>query len=148
MKKFSFPLDRVLSWRQTQTRLEEATLERLTTEKRELDLRDAALQRSVREAGEKLTSSRSVFSSEIGALEHFRGSATAQSRHFTISRVALEKKIAQQTQIVIERRRDAHLLERLRETRLKDWHSAASREVEQQAEESYMSRLARATPFQ
>ncbi len=148
MKKFSFPLDRVLSWRQTQTRLEEANLERLTAEFRSLELRDAALQRSVREAGVKLTSAGFAFPSEIGALEHFRVSANAQCRHFAISRVALEKKIALQTQVVIQRRRDAHLLERLRDSRLTQWRSAAAREVEQQAEESYMARLARATPFQ
>ena len=148
MKKFSFPLDRVLSWRQTQARLEEANLERLTAERRALDLRDAALQQSVREASAKLASSASVLPAEIGAMEHFRSSAAAQSRHFAVSRVTLEKKIALQTQVVIERRRDAHLLERLRESRIREWRSAAAREVEQQAEESYIARLARSTPFQ
>jgi hypothetical protein len=143
MKKFAFPLDRVLSWRQTQTRLEEATLARLNTEIHSLDLRCAALDQSVQAARTKLLAAPSATPIEIGALEHFRSSASAQTRYLLQSRRALELKLAQQTQTVLERRRDAQLLEQLRGRRWQSWQAAAAREIDQQAEESFLARFAR-----
>jgi len=52
---------------------------------------------------------------------------------------ALEQKVGQQTQVVVERRREAKLLEQLRERRLEVWQTGVVREIEQQAEESFMA---------
>ncbi len=143
MKKFSFPLDRVLSWRQTQARLEEAGLARLHAELQTLDLRCAALDHSVQDARAKLLAAPSVTSAEIGALEHFRASSSAQTRYLLQTRSALEQKLAQQTQAVLERRREARLLEQLRDRRWHSWQAASVREIDQQADESFLARLTR-----
>lgn len=147
MKKFSFALDRVLAWRHTQTRLEEAALARLHGELVALDLRCASLDRSVAEARSTLLTAPSVMPAEIAALEHFRASATAQSRHLLLARQALDLKLAQQTQTVLERRRAAQLLEQLRDKRRKTWQAAADREIDQQAEESFLARSFPAQSF-
>jgi flagellar export protein FliJ len=143
MKSFYFPLDRVLSWRQAQARLAEAALARLHAEAQTLNLRIATLDRSVASARTQLLGLRSAAPIEIGALEHFRNSAAAQVQHLRRDTLALQAKIAQQTQAVVEPRREAQLLEHLRERRLESWHREAAREVEQQAEESYLARFTR-----
>lgn len=143
MKKFSFPLDRVLSWRQTQARIEEANLARLHAELHELDLRCAALDHSVQDAHVKLLAAPSTTPGEIGALEHFRASASAQTRFLLQSRRSLEEKVVRQTQAVLERRREARLLEQLRDRRWNSWQAATVREIDQQAEESFLARLTR-----
>jgi hypothetical protein len=146
MKKFSFPLDPVLSWRHSQTRLEEAVLARLNAELQALDLRCSALDRSVVDARANLIAAPSSMPIEIGAMEHFRNSASAQTRYLLQSRRVLEQKLAHQTQRVVERRRDAQLLEHLRDRRWKSWQAAANREIDEQAEESFLARMVRSTP--
>lgn len=143
MKKFAFTLDRALAWRQTQTRLEEATLARLHAELRTLDLRCAALDNSVQDARAKLLAAPSATPAEIGALEHFRSSASAQTRYLLQSRRSLEDQVVRQNQAVLERRREAQLLEQLRERRRQSWQTASAREIDQQAEESFLARFAR-----
>lgn len=143
MKKFSFPLDRVLSWRQTQARLEEATLARLNTEVQNLDLRCASLDHSVHSARTQLLSAPSATPIEIGALEHFRSSASSQTRFLLQSRRTLEDQVTRQTEVVLERRREARLLEQLRDRRLHTWQAASAREIDQQADESFLARLTR-----
>lgn len=146
MKKFAFPLERVLAWRRTQTRIEEATLARLNAEVHALDLRCSALDQSVRQAGAKLLAATSATPTEIGALQYFRTSASAQVRSLIHARRTLEQKLTQQTQTVLERRRDAQLLEQLRERRWNSWKAATDREIEQQADESFLARFWHSLP--
>ncbi|MEO5925877.1 MAG: hypothetical protein ABIR70_18810 [Bryobacteraceae bacterium] len=148
MKKFSFPLDRVLSWRQTQVRLEEAVLAKLNADLQRLQLRIAAMGESVGEAQSKFLGMRSAVPIEIAALEHFRLSTIAQTLHLQREAQALEAKIAHQEEVLVGVRRAAQLLERLRERRHVAWSSAAAKEVEQQAEESYLARFSREARMQ
>jgi hypothetical protein len=143
MKKFSFPLDRVLAWRHTQARLEEAALEKLRADVHALDEGRAALDQSVVAACDSLVGSRSVTGVEIAALEHYRAAAAQEAVRLGHTRASLVQRIEQQTMVVAERRRDARLLEKLRERRLVEWRQAADREVEQFAEDSFMSKFAR-----
>ena len=144
MKKFSFPLDRVLSWRQSQVRLAEAELNRLRAEHNALAIQRAELTADVEQARRELAVSAETTAVELGALEHYRRAAAGKAARLEQTQVQLRETISRQMQVVFERTRDAKLLERLRETRLASWKAAASREVDQLAEESYLSRLARA----
>jgi flagellar export protein FliJ len=148
MKKFVFPLDRVLAWRQAQARLEEAGLSRLHQEVQALDLRHAALDQAVLEASGRLLAAPSATAAELGAMEHFRSSVSAQTRFLQKTRLTLEQRIARQTQTLVERRREAQLLDSLRERRLQEWQKAAVRELEQQADESFLARLNRSARMQ
>jgi hypothetical protein len=144
VKKFAFPLERVLAWRRTEARIEEAVLDRIKAELCELDRRRAELERSLREARDGLLQSAFATAPEIAALEHYRANSTAQAAQIAQLRVDLEKKLEHQSRIVAERRRDTRLLERLRERKLEQWRADLSREVEQMAEESHISRMVRA----
>ena len=148
MKKFTFPLDRVLSWRQSKVRLEEAKLAQMNGALLTLQRRITALVQSVSDAQTKFLGIQSAFSPEIGALEHFRTSAFAQAQHLQRDARALEAKIAHQAQVLVGLRRDAQLLERLREQRLAQWQKVVAKEVEQQAEESYLARFSRQAGMQ
>ena len=144
MKKFTFPLERVLAWRHTQSRLEETVLERLHVELQGLDRRLEDLDRSLKYAGDDLLRHSSTTAPEIAALEHYRAASAAQAAQIAKLRADLHPKIEQQNRVVAERRRDTRLLERLRERRLQEWNAELVREVEQLAEESHISRMVRA----
>jgi flagellar export protein FliJ len=144
VKKFTFPLERVLAWRRTQSRLEETVLERLHVELQGLDRRLEDLDRSLKNAGDDLLRCSSTTAPEIAALEHYRAASAAQAAQIAKLRADLHPKIEQQNRVVAERRRDTRLLERLRERRLQEWNAELAREVEQLAEESHISRMVRA----
>lgn len=143
MKKFSFPLDRVLAWRHTQVRLAEVDLDRSRVELADLDRQRTTLEQSVQAAATDLLHANSTTSTELAALDHYRSASRAKFAHLGRARAALEAQIAEKMQVVVERRREARLLERLRDTRLRDWQAAAAREVDQLAEESHLARLVR-----
>jgi hypothetical protein len=145
MKKFSYPLERVLSWRRTQARLEEAALARLRGEIQALDAQQAALNESVQVAQAGLLAIAWAAPIEIGAMERFRMSATAQTHQLQRERQAMEKKLVHQTRAVMERRREAQLLQQLRDKRYKSWQAEETREVDGLAEESYLARLIRSS---
>lgn len=143
MKKFQFPLDRVLAWRQTQVRLEEAALDRLRGELDGIDRRRVELDQAVLEARDRLLGSASATGPEIAALEHYRAAATQQALRLAHERHEREQAALRQAAAVQERRREARLLERLRDRRWEAWRAQAAREWEQQAEESHLARLVR-----
>jgi hypothetical protein len=143
VKNFSFPLDRVLHWRRAQALVEEAKLDQLRTQIHALDQRRENLAQSVTDAGRNLVALRSVSPHEIGALEHYRAAAARQSVQLLGQRRELELAATRQLQTVIDRRRDARLLERLRERRLAEWRTAAALEGEQLAAESHLARYVR-----
>ena len=140
MKKFSFPLERVLAWRQTQCKLEEAKLDRANFELRALEQQLAQLVQDRDAARRDLVATDGRTGAEFQALEPYRAASEAQGIRGARIAADLRLSIAAQMQVVTERRRDAKLLERLREQQFKAWSEAAAKEVEQQAEESYLSR--------
>jgi hypothetical protein len=143
MKKFSIPLDRVLGWRHTQTRLEEAKLDQLRAQLTALDRRHTELGQSLTEAAKSVVRSPSVTALEIGALEHYRAATARQTAQLSRDRLQLEQAIASQMQTVTDRRRDARLLERLRERKHAEWRTAQVFEGEQLAAESHLARIVR-----
>ncbi len=140
MKKFHFPLDRVLDYRTTQVRIEEARLENLHAELHQVKAREAAIQAECEEAQTALATAASVTGVEFAALEHYRRAAANQSARLLQARMDVNRRIAQQMQTVAQRRRDARLLERLRERRVSEWKYAFDRETQQQAEEAFLAR--------
>ncbi|MEI9812719.1 MAG: hypothetical protein WDO18_08610 [Acidobacteriota bacterium] len=145
MKAFAFPLDRVLAWRRTQVHMEEGKLKRLQEDLRVLDGQRAALQVSVGEAKAGVLKSSQVWALEVTALEHYRGAVAREDARLVQARRPLEDKIRLQTAVVIERNRDARLMERLRERRFADWQVAADREIQQLAEELHLTRMFRSS---
>jgi multidrug resistance efflux pump len=140
VKKFHFPLDRVLDYRRMQLRLEQAKLEHLIRELADLDRKMAALQSEFEQSQEDLLHSQSSLGLEFGALERFRKASSAQGLSLQKTRQDCLKRNTEQRARITEKEREVRLLEKLREDRLTGWKFARDREIDQQAEESFLAR--------
>jgi hypothetical protein len=140
MKKFEFPLSRVMSWRQTVAQAEGGKLQNLYAELRAIDSKEAALT-AERERSEKaVLAAGSVTGFELAALDAFRRFTIAEHTRLEQLRSECARRIAAQVQVVALKRRDVRLLEHLRETRLKNWQRELDREIDMHAEEAYLAR--------
>jgi len=139
MKKFSFPLSRVMDWRRAQVRIEELKLERLYGDLHGIDGRARELNEE-RAASEKaLIAAPAATGEEMAALGAFQRFAIAEQRRLGAKRVECEERIAAQMQAVTAKRRDERLIEKLKEKRLETWKQDLSREIDAQAEEAYLA---------
>ncbi len=143
MKKFEFPLGRVMSWRQTLQQIEESKLQNLYAELRSIEASEAALLEE-RESSQKTVLARaSVTGSELATLDAFRRFAVAEHTRLEQRRAECVKKIAAQVLVVAQKRRDVRLLEQLRSSRLTTWRRELEREIDSQADEAYLARWRR-----
>jgi hypothetical protein len=140
MKKFAFPLYRVLDWRRAQLRLAEIEMERLHNERRSIEAGKAAVSRQKSSAQELVLSSNSVDGAEFLALDTFGQYADAERARFDQLLQVCAQKIGAHAEVVIEKRRDVHLIEKLKEKRLATWTAEATKEISQLAEETYLAR--------
>jgi hypothetical protein len=145
MKKFQFPLGRVLDWRQTLARVEESKLERLYAELRAIESSEAALnaersrtEESLRHAAGQPGST--IESFQLAAFDAFRRSVVIRLTQLEQHRADCARRIAAQIQEVARKRRDTKLLEHLKQNRLNAWTNEAAREIEMQAGELYLSK--------
>jgi hypothetical protein len=143
MKAFHFPLDRVLRWRETKLKLEEARLEGLK----------AAL-RSAQQARDDLPRSRSaaqlavgqapvVLGRDLAELERFHVWTVCEERRLATRMTELQRAIEEQIRTVTEARRHVRLVERLKARRYESWKAEATRETENLAGESAISQWRR-----
>jgi hypothetical protein len=140
VKKFAFPLSRVMSWRQTLAQVEEGKLQILYAELGAIESKEAAI-RAERERSEKaVLAANSVTGFELATLDAFRRFAVAEHTRLEQRRADCAKRIVAQVQVVAHKRRDVRLLKHLRDNRLKTWKRALDREVDMQADEAYLSR--------
>jgi hypothetical protein len=140
MKKFSFRLERVMEWRRTQARIEEAKLEGLFAEIRGIDRRQAALQEERTKSESELLAEPTATGMELAALDAFRRFSIAEHVRLEGQRADCRRRISAQLQEAARKRRDVRLLERLKEKRHKTWTLELDRETEKQAGESYLAR--------
>jgi flagellar export protein FliJ len=143
MKKYSFPLSRVMAWRQTQVQLEQAKLERLHAELHGLENRIATLRNDVQASHRAVVLSRAATGAELAALDAFRRSAAAQCGHLETAVVGCRQRIAAQMNAITQRRREARLLERLQERKFTAWTADYAKEIDQQADELFLAALGR-----
>jgi hypothetical protein len=139
MKKYSFPLSRVMAWRQTQVQLEQANLERLHAELHTLEGRAAILRADVQQSHRALVLSRAATGAELAALDAFRRSKATQCGHLETAAVGCRQRIATQMNVMIQRRREFRLLERLHDRRFAAWTADYAKEIDQQADELHLA---------
>jgi flagellar export protein FliJ len=138
MKKFIFPLDRVMEWRRTQAKVEEARLEKLYVEERAIDAREEALREECSRAEQSLLTATNATGFELAALDRFKRYTAAERARLGRDRAECRKKIASQSQVVSAKRRDVRLLERLKEKKFDAWTKELAREIEREAGEAYL----------
>jgi flagellar export protein FliJ len=141
MKRFHFPLDRVLDWREKQLEIEESRLERLAGELRILDARRDALDAQQRESDLSVTRSNLFSASDLQSIDSFRRYATRERTIIASQHARIEQQIEEQRARLLEARRNFELLRRVREKRFGEWKRDFDREIEQQAAEFYLGRI-------
>jgi flagellar export protein FliJ len=140
MKKFHFPLDRILDWRRTQVRMEQIKLERMLAELRQLELQAASVLGERETAQRAVVQSSSSLGSELQAFSSYRTASGKRSAALERDRSASLERIRAQREVLSLKERDVRLLEKLREDRLHQWHLEQDREIDQQAAESHLGR--------
>lgn len=140
MKRFEFPLERVRQWREKQASIEEARMERLLAELQSVEARRAELEHERSSNELAVIRARSADSSELQAIEGFRRYVRAQHRVLSNARADCERKIEEQRQRIIEARREAQLLDKLKERRLTAWRIEFDKDIEAQAAEAYLAK--------
>src|SRR5947209_1542707 len=130
MKRFDFPLQRVMDIREKQVAIEEAKLGRLNAEAQILDARRAALDSEEARVAQSIVSAAVISSADLAAIDSFR-------RYLKVQRAAVEqqredagRRTAQQREALLEARRRFELLGRLREKARQEWTREFDRELE------------------
>lgn len=144
MKKFEFPLARVLDWRQTQARIEESKLQRLHAEARMLESQLTETRGALEASQRELILARSVTGMELLALDDYKKASAAECAKLAESVAAARKRVAEQLKVVIQKRSDVKLLDNLRSRRLEAWRLDLGKEIEREAGELYLARKGRA----
>jgi hypothetical protein len=140
MKKFAFPLERVMDFRRMQARLEEVKLEGLYAELRATDAREAALIAQKTQSENTLRTEKSVTGFDLELFATFREAMTIEQNRLQQARAACRKRIDAQLAVVVVKRRDVKLLEKLKEQRFEKWEKEMFKEIDQQAEEAYLAK--------
>src|SRR5258708_24379463 len=140
MKKFTFPLGRAMEFRGMQTRIEEMTLEGLYAELRAIEAREVALIQE-RVASEKgLRAAPSVTGFDLALFDSYRQGMKEEQKRIDKARGECRKKIDGQLQVLMVKRRDVKLLEHLKEQRFEKWEREMFKDIDQQAEGTYLAK--------
>ena len=140
MKKFEFPLSRVLEWRRSQARIEAAKLARLNTELLTTEKQQKNLIGEFDRQREVLVRAESHTAFELTMFDEYRKSVVIDWAKLEQIRTQTRARILKQIDVVSAKRRDLRLLERLHDRRHTEWSVELSREIDQQAEEAYLTR--------
>ncbi len=147
MKRFTFPLERVLRWRRTQAELEEARLAELFGELERIRREIAALERELAGGEEALLAAarkgEAVDPRTLAFLEEFRRYVRGRRRELRGSETELEWRISEQRKALVEARRRVRILEKFKEKKFGEWRLAADREASRLADELFLVHKAR-----
>lgn len=146
MKRFVFPLERVLEWRRIRVEVERSHLERLLGEQRRLEEAAAELATALEESRGALSRQAAakgpIEAAALAALEEFAAGARIQLETLRRRQAELAGRIQTQRTRLAAARRDLRLLEKLRERARAAWELDYARELEQLASELYLARWA------
>ena len=140
MKRFEFGPERVRQWREEQVIAEEARLEQLFSEKSLTEQRLVVLEQEARESAAVVNRAVAADPVELRAIDAFRRFAIGQRQVIAGLIADCDRRIADQRQKLMEARRRAELLNRLKDRRWKTWNADLSREIENQAGELFLAK--------
>jgi flagellar export protein FliJ len=140
MKKFAFPLGRVMDFRRTQALLEEAKLEGLYAGLRAIDSREVAMIKQSVEAEKTLRSTPSVTGHDLGLFNSYRQGMKAEQKRIDKVRAECRARIEGQVAVVMVKRREVKLLEHLKKQKFEKWEKEMFKEIDQQAEDAYLAK--------
>ena len=143
MKRFVFPLQRVMDWRTLQVRSEEEKLANLQQQAEALALRENALTAAELNSEIELLKRPSIEGSDLQALALFQERIHKERANLQIRRKQFEAQVVEQRKRLLKARRDVRVLEKLKESRLRTWTYLNDRETENTAAESFLAKWAR-----
>jgi len=140
MKKFTFPLGRVMDFRRTQTRLEEIKLENLYAALRAIDNRATQLIEQKAQSEKVLKAATSVTGFDLKLFDAYGQAMKEEHKRLEKARADCRKRIDAQLAVLTAKRREVKLLEHLKEERFEKWEKEMLKEIDQQAEEAYLAK--------
>jgi hypothetical protein len=143
MTTFKFPLQRALDWRGTQLELAEARVEQQLAALAALDQARAELEAMGKRTELEVRQFSPLGGGDLSALGTFRLTIKVRGRELVAKRAECLKELAVRQAALVECRRRCRLLERLKERRLTEWRSAAEKELDEVAADSYLAQWAR-----
>ena len=143
MKRFSFPLERVRLWRTGQAALEELKLERLREALSKLQQEKQGIQTERASSQRQVLGQPSMDATELQSLDVYRLHTRNRIREIENRERQAAQQADAQRQRVIEARRAAELLDRLRRKAMEEWRTASDREQETLATELYLAKRLR-----
>jgi hypothetical protein len=143
MKRFSFPLERVRRWRDGQAVLEEMKLEQIREQLSRLGEEKRRIESERIDNEREILAQPSIEAIQLQSLDAYRVHVRKKTRDIENSQRQVEVQVEQQRQRVIETRRNAELLERLKRKALDEWQAASDREQETLATELYLAKRVR-----
>lgn len=139
MTRFHFPLEKVLDWRRKQLEIEEAKFRQRVAALAAVDQARAELDARAVQTEYEVRRWNSVGGGDLAALNSYRARVRIEATRLAERRAGCARAAAAQQALMLEARRRCRLLERLRERREAEWKTAAGRELEQIASESYLA---------
>jgi hypothetical protein len=149
MKRFQFPLEQVLRYRQLQMESEHAKLEQLVAKTLAIDQLEANLARQRLEADDDLRRrterGSAIDPTDVGAMNGFRAYCRQMAQTLAARRAELEHQIAIQRRELLEARKRYEVLNRFRGHSADRWSFEFAKEQNSLAEENYLARWHRRT---
>lgn len=146
MRRFHFPLERVRQWRDGQAALEELKLEQLLQNVAALERAKQSIETERAESERQLLSRKTIEAAELQNLDSYQLHSRDKIRDIENRKRQASVEVDQQRQRVIGARRDAELLERLKQKAREAWQAASDREEEALVAELYLARRTRHRP--
>jgi len=144
MKRFQFPLERVRRWRAEQAAMEELKLEQLAAQLTAIREERRNIENQRVRTERELLGQPSIQATELQSLDAYRLYTRNKIRETETRECQAAASVEQQRQKVIEARRQAELLERLKRKALDEWQTASDQEQETLAAELHLAKRARA----
>jgi flagellar export protein FliJ len=147
VKKFQFPLGRLLEFRRLQEEMERAKLARLAGEVRQIEQRRAELAQVEHRAADDVRRSVEAGSEPtvgpLSALPAFRQRVRRLDRRMEAQEAELSRQMQAQRATMLEARQRSEVLERCREKSFAEWKSGLEREMETLAGELHLAKWKR-----
>ncbi|MFL6415257.1 MAG: hypothetical protein ACJ74Y_06255 [Bryobacteraceae bacterium] len=138
MKKFEFRLDSALRWRDTQLQVEKGKLTALLAEETKLKENLENLGNERRSALQCLAKEQFI-STELRPLSSYLVGAEARANMLQDQIRNRRQSVTEQRQRVVEAEKNVKLLLKLRHKRQVEWRAGLDREIEANAEESWLA---------
>ncbi len=136
MKRFQFPLERVLRFRRTQAEVEQAKLTKLETEMSQLRQKRSEVVEAFRTEVQRVGAD----SRERLELGRYRMVVETQLLRLDQSIAEKAKQVAAQKNLYVKAKQAAEVLDKVKDKQYKNWEKDLQKELDALAMDSYLSR--------